>query len=201
MVGKSEMFGRFELRTLKAGLHARRTHKRKHKPRVDRVDASTSARKRDARLCLCLRRMCKPALKVFERREGILLARVKSTRNLIVLVFFEIFQEEECHDRDGWCIPGTHDKIRDILVERTIAVMERLKATAPAVGEITASGQSMEGVWGAEEGLPNFLELLENDDNVEGYDIFGDGDDESETAASVFGGGAEGFDDESEATV
>ena len=42
---------------LRAGLHVRRKHKRKHKPRVNRDDASTSTRKRTARLCLCLRRL------------------------------------------------------------------------------------------------------------------------------------------------
>ena len=43
---------------LKAGLHVRRKHKHKHKhqPRVNRDDASTSARKRNARLCLRMRR-------------------------------------------------------------------------------------------------------------------------------------------------
>ena len=45
---------------VKAGLHVRRKHKnkhkRKHKPRVNRDDANTSARKRNACLCLCLRR-------------------------------------------------------------------------------------------------------------------------------------------------
>ena len=44
------------IETMKAGLHVRRKHKHKYKPRVNRDDASTSARKRNARLCLCLRR-------------------------------------------------------------------------------------------------------------------------------------------------
>ena len=40
---------------LKAVLHVRHKHKhqRQHKPRVNRNDASTSARKRNAHLCLC----------------------------------------------------------------------------------------------------------------------------------------------------
>ena len=37
-----------------AGVYARRNHK--HKPRVNRDDASISARKRNARLCLCSHR-------------------------------------------------------------------------------------------------------------------------------------------------
>ena len=70
---------------LKAGLHLRHKHehKHKHKPRVNRDDASTSARKRNALrlfsalvlassrfthglclwLCLCLRRTCEPAFR------------------------------------------------------------------------------------------------------------------------------------------
>ena len=46
-------------KTQKAGLHVRRKHKQKHKhkPCVNRDDASTSTRKRSARLCLCLRRL------------------------------------------------------------------------------------------------------------------------------------------------
>ena len=50
--------------SVKAGLHVRRKYKHKHKPRVNRDDASTSARKRNAHLCSCLRRTCKPALTV-----------------------------------------------------------------------------------------------------------------------------------------
>ena len=48
----------FSIPTVKAGLHVRRKHehKRKHKPCVNREDASTSTRKRNARSCLCLRR-------------------------------------------------------------------------------------------------------------------------------------------------
>ena len=42
---------------LKASLHVRRKHKRKHKPRVNQDDASTSARKKETRsFFLCLRR-------------------------------------------------------------------------------------------------------------------------------------------------
>ena len=55
-IAKHESF----LLCFKAGLQVRRMHKhkhkRKHKPRVNRDDASTSARKKNARLCLCLRR-------------------------------------------------------------------------------------------------------------------------------------------------
>ena len=70
------------LKRLKAGLHVRRKHKPKHKPRVNRDDASTSARSFFLRLCLrrpglhvayaCLR-LClvlasyvSPALKVLQ---------------------------------------------------------------------------------------------------------------------------------------
>ena len=43
----------FHIREVTAGLHVRRKHEHKHKykPRVNRDDASTSARKRNARLC------------------------------------------------------------------------------------------------------------------------------------------------------
>ena len=44
--------------SVEPGLHVRRKHKhkRQHKPRVNRDDASTSERKRNARLCWYLRR-------------------------------------------------------------------------------------------------------------------------------------------------
>ena len=51
-----EGFQKHVLVSVKAGLHVRSKHKRKHKPRVNRDDASTTARKRNACFCLCLRR-------------------------------------------------------------------------------------------------------------------------------------------------
>ena len=67
-------------------------------------------------------------------------------------------------------------------MERTIAMVEKLKTSeGEGGGEATASAQNMEGVWGGNEGITSFLELLENNDDIESYDIFEDGDVEDET--------------------
>lgn len=88
-------------------------------------------------------------------------------------------QENHCHERDGWCLPGTSDKIREILYQRTTALAERLKKQEGEGTEVLSpqSLSSLSGdpdLWGGHEGVQNFLEMLEQDDDIEAYDIFDD---------------------------
>lgn len=96
--------------------------------------------------------------------------------------FLFVLQEEECHERDGWCLPGTSDQIRSILYQRTTELAERLKQEQLGDGtEASASQLELIGEeWAGHEGVQNYLQMLEQDDDIEAYDIFddyGEGDD------------------------
>ncbi|XP_068695106.1 general transcription factor 3C polypeptide 5-like [Montipora foliosa] len=87
-------------------------------------------------------------------------------------------QENYCHERDGWCVPGTSDKIREILYQRTSALAERLRKQAEERAEESSSQSptplTEPDLWGGHEGVQSFLEMLEQDDDIEAYDIFDD---------------------------
>ena len=89
-----------------------------------------------------------------------------------------ICQENYCHERDGWCVPGTSDKIREILYQRTSALAERLRKQAEERAEESSSQSptplTEPDLWGGHEGVQSFLEMLEQDDDIEAYDIFDD---------------------------
>lgn len=72
-------------------------------------------------------------------------------------------------------MPGTCDKIREILYQRTSALAERLKQQ-PGEGEEQPLPQlSLTGdQWGSHEGVQSYLEMLQQDDDIEAYDIFDD---------------------------
>lgn len=91
-----------------------------------------------------------------------------------------MLQEMECHDRDGWCLPGTHDKIRKILVKRTLELIEKrkLEQEKEETSSTSACGENTETwageMWAGFDDTTSFLEMLQNDDGVEAYDILED---------------------------
>ncbi|XP_078350736.1 general transcription factor 3C polypeptide 5-like [Oculina patagonica] len=85
-------------------------------------------------------------------------------------------QEDECLERDGWFLPGTNDKLRAILCQRTTELAERLKQEQSGEGRDSPVSQlQLTGEeWGGHEGVQNYLQMLEQDDDIEAYDIFDD---------------------------
>lgn len=103
--------------------------------------------------------------------------------SLSILSF--IHQEEECHEKEGWLIPGTLDKIRDILVTHTLSYIESINKDQPDEKDNEAASSAIP--WDHHQDVKSYLDLLEgNDDDLfETYDIFGndsddDDDDDSE---------------------
>lgn len=91
-------------------------------------------------------------------------------------------QEDECHERDGWCLPGTNDQLRAILYQRTNELAERLKQEQSEEGrESPVSQLQLTGEeWGGHESVQTYLQMLEQDDDIEAYEIyeaFTEGDD------------------------
>ncbi|XP_032220097.2 general transcription factor 3C polypeptide 5 [Nematostella vectensis] len=106
-------------------------------------------------------------------------------------------QETECLEREGWCLPGTLDKIRDILVEKTVQIAAQstdddsssmAEDQASPWGKDTGQASPWEGtesnpwgegqgeLWGGNTEVKSFFEMLEGDDDVDAYEIFGDED-------------------------
>lgn len=92
------------------------------------------------------------------------------------LFFFFVPQEDECHERDGWFLPGTNDQLRAILYQRTTDLAERLKQEQSGEGRDSPVSQlQLTGEeWGGHEGVQNYLQMLQEDDDIEAYDIFDD---------------------------
>lgn len=90
---------------------------------------------------------------------------------MVILDCFSFLQETECQDKEGWCLPGTIDKIRDIMVQHTINLVEKIKKQQEEEGD---DSQDDAGViqWDGHEEVKGFLEMLEGDDDIETYDIF-----------------------------
>ena len=98
------------------------------------------------------------------------------------MIFFSLIsKEDECLERDGWCLPGTNDNIRSILFQRItdLAAKLNLESSEEGTGSPQTILQPPTGEeLGGHEGVQSFLEMLQNDDDIEAYDIF---DDLSET--------------------
>lgn len=83
-------------------------------------------------------------------------------------------QEEECHEKEGWVVPGSLDKIRDILVKHTLSFVENIKK------DQQSSEKDSDIPWEQHEEVKSFLEMLEGDDDVETYDVFGNDSDDDD---------------------
>jgi len=87
-------------------------------------------------------------------------------------------QEEECHEKEGWLIPGTLDKIRDILVKNTLSYLESIKEDQSNKKD---SETSLTIPWEQHQDVKSYLDLLQgDDDDIQTYDIFGNDSDDDE---------------------
>ena len=73
-------------------------------------------------------------------------------------------------------MPGTGDEIRAILYQRTADLAERLKQQQSREGVEQGTSQTplAEDQWGGHEEVQSYLEMLQQDDDIEAYDIFDD---------------------------
>lgn len=73
-------------------------------------------------------------------------------------------------------MPGTSDQLRAILYQRTNELAERLKQEQSDEGRVSPLSQlQLTGEeWGGHESVQSYLQMLEQDDDIEAYDIYED---------------------------